>query len=162
MIERTFSISVAEYDQISELALADRELLLRAVDATKTAYAPYSAFNVGAAVRLSGGRIFTGSNQENSAYPSGICAERVAIFAASSQCPGDAIEAIAIAASTQNFELKNPVTPCGACRQVMAEYQNLSGKPIRIIMKGMSGKVWLVNGVENLLPLMFHAESLKK
>jgi len=155
-------IKVKEYIDTSEMPENDRYLLEKAIEATTTAYAPYSTFNVGAAVRLSGGKIFTGSNQENSAYPSGICAERVAIFAASSQQPGEAIEAIAIAAQTESFELSNPVTPCGSCRQVMAEYQNLSGKPIRIIMKGMTEKIWVVDGVEDLLPLMFQADRLKK
>jgi cytidine deaminase len=162
MIERRFSISFTEFDRSSELSGPDQELMQKAVEATSKAYAPYSTFHVGAAVRLAGGMIYTGSNQENSAYPSGICAERVAIFSASSQRPGETIEAVAIAAHTDSFELFNPVTPCGSCRQVMAEYQNLSGKPIRIIMKGMTEKVWLVEGVENLLPLMFQADKLKK
>lgn len=162
MNERHYIVAVKEYENQSELNTADRELLEKAVKATATAYAPYSTFYVGAAVRLAGGSIYTGSNQENSAYPSGICAERVAIFAASSQRPGEPVEAVAIAARTDSFELINPITPCGSCRQVMAEYQNLSGKPIRVIMKGMSDKIWIVEGVDHLLPLMFHAEKLKK
>lgn len=162
MIERQFSILVKEYENPSELNEPDRELLNRAIESVSTAYAPYSTFKVGAAVRLEDGKIFTGSNQENSAYPAGICAERVAIFTASSQEPGKAIKAIAIAAQTNSFELPDPVTPCGSCRQVMAEYQNLSGEPIRVIMRGMTDKIWVVDGVQNLLPLMFQADNLKK
>jgi cytidine deaminase len=162
MNEFQFNIRVKEYIDKSEMPDNDRQLLEKAIDAVSSAYAPYSAFKVGAAVRMADGNIFTGNNQENSAYPSGICAERVAIFAASSQQPGEPIEALAIAAQTDRFELPNPVTPCGSCRQVMAEYQNLSGKPIRVIMKGMTEKIWLVDGVENLLPLMFNADMLKK
>ncbi|HNX43067.1 MAG TPA: cytidine deaminase [Bacteroidales bacterium] len=162
MNERLISISYTEFNHIGEMAGTDQILLKKAIEAVHSSYAPYSAFHVGAAVRLEGGDIYTGSNQENSAYPSGICAERVAIFTASSQHPGETIETIAIAAHTDSFELCDPVTPCGSCRQVMAEYQNLSGKPIRVIMKGMSERIWMVEGVENLLPLMFHDDKLKK
>ena len=162
MIKQEYHFGYEVYDSISELPEADRQLLNQARQITAAAYAPYSRFLVGATALLANGAIVNGTNQENASYPVGICAERVAIFAASSQQPGEAIEAIAIAAQTESFELSNPVTPCGSCRQVMAEYQNLSGQPIRVIMKGMTRKIWVVDGVEDLLPLMFHADRLKK
>ena len=139
MTELLLHIAYTEYLSAEELDEKDRLLLSKAREACKSAYAPYSRFYVGASVRLENGMIITGNNQENSAYPSGLCAERVAIFAASSQHPGVAIESIAIAASTTDFGMQKPVTPCGGCRQVMAEYENLSGKAIRIWMQGNNG-----------------------
>lgn len=162
MTEHSLHIAYTEYHSVSELEESEQLLIAKALEACQSAYAPYSKFYVGAAVKLANGIIFTGNNQENSAYPSGLCAERVAIFAASSQHPGVAIESIAITASTAVFGMDQPVTPCGGCRQVMAEYENLSGKPIKVWLKGNNGKVWLINGIPNLLPLMFQGEQLKK
>ena len=162
MIEHSLHIAYTEYHSVDELDEKDRLLLSKAREACKSAYAPYSGFYVGASVRLENGMIITGNNQENSAYPSGLCAERVAIFAASSQHPGIAIESIAIAATTTVFGIQQPVTPCGGCRQVMAEYEHLAGKAIKVWMQGDNGMVWLVEGVTNLLPLMFQGEKLKK
>lgn len=162
MIQRTLSIAFKEYASAKELEQADIELLEKAWGAAELAYAPYSRFYVGAALRLENGEVITGNNQENSAYPSGLCAERVAVFSASSHFPGVAIDTIAIVAKTEIFKLDNPVTPCGGCRQVLAEYENLSGKPIRVIMQGKNGTLWIVEGVNNLLPLMFEGDLLKK
>ncbi len=162
MITHTLSIAYTEVTGISGLTDEDADLLKEAWLACDLAYAPYSDFHVGAALRLANGFIFKGNNQENSAYPSGLCAERVAVFAASAMHPGVAIQTIAVVAKTKVFNLSSPVTPCGACRQVIAEYEMLSGKPIRIILQGNSDKIWILEGINNLLPLMFHGAELKK
>ena len=154
-------ITVEVYDSMEELPEDDRRLLEMAEKSTLSAYAPYSHFKVGAALRLKNGQLITGNNQENVAYPSGMCAERVAMYYAGSQYPGEVIKTIAIAAYSDDFTV-NEVSPCGACRQAMAEYQLQQKKPIRVIMKGKKGNIHVVNSVEDLLPLMFHAEELKK
>lgn len=162
MVTHTLSIAYTEITGTSNLAKDDQSLLTEAWEACKSAYAPYSNFHVGAALRLANGLIIKGNNQENSAYPSGLCAERVAIFAASALHPGVAIQSIAVVAQTEVFNISSPVTPCGACRQVMAEYEMLSGVPIRILLQGNSEKIWILEGISNLLPLMFHGDELKK
>jgi len=151
-----------EYASLAELNPADRDLITHAIKASEKTYSPYSSFRVGAAVRLSCGNIVTGNNQENAAYPSGLCAERVALFYAQSQFPGSAVESIAIYASTEEFTMEKPVTPCGACRQVMAEYEFRHQCKARIIMANGNGPVLIVNGIESLLPLAFYLEELKK
>jgi cytidine deaminase len=130
--------------------------------ASKLAYAPYSSFRVGAAIRLADGKIMTGNNQENASYPCGLCAERVALFYAQAQYPATPVEAIAIFAIASEFHLKQPVTPCGACRQVIAEYEQRHQKKIRIIMGNGNGMVCIVDGAESLLPFTFYLEELKK
>lgn len=162
MILHTLTIAYTEISGSNNLDADDKELLNEAWIASDSAYAPYSHFNVGAALRLSNGLIFKGNNQENSAYPSGLCAERVAVFAASASCPGIPIKTIAVVAKTDVFDLSSPVTPCGACRQVFAEYEMLSGKPIKIILQGNSEKIWIIEGINTLLPLLFHGAELKK
>lgn len=161
---KTINISVAcsEYDNTPDLHPDDRVLLEKARKACQSAYAPYSKFYVGAAVRLNNGKIYTGNNQENSAFPSGLCAERVALFAAFSQEPDAIVQSIAVYATTANFELQNPVTPCGACRQVMVEYEQNAHTNMRIIMQAGDGKIWIAEGMNNLLPFMFHAQELQK
>ena len=155
-------ISFLEYDNPDELNLTDKKLLEYAKTAIGSAYAPYSGYKVGAAVELENGVIVTGSNQENVAFPSGLCAERVAVFAAAAQYPGILIKSIAITSFADGFEVKAPVTPCGACRQVIAEYESKQTQKIRIILRGEKGKIYLIEGTENLLPLMFQADQLKK
>ena len=155
-------INYLECDQIEDLNPEDQELLLSAQKAISNAYAPYSKYYVGSAVRLENGKIITGSNQENVAYPSGLCAERVAIFYASSQFPDQKITTIAVTARAGDFTIENPVAPCGACRQVMAEYQAKQKSPIKIILKGEIGKIQIISSVDEILPFMFHAEELKK
>jgi cytidine deaminase len=162
MVTRTLSIKYDEVSGTDNLPESDRKLLDEAWVACESAYAPYSHFHVGASVQLANGITFKGNNQENSAYPSGLCAERVAVFAASAQHPGIPIHSIAVVAKTDAFNLSDPVTPCGACRQVIAEYEMLSGKPIRILLQGNSEKIWIIEGINNLLPLLFHGEELKK
>lgn len=160
-MESKICIVVEEFTQLEELDIADRELFKIATLASESSYSPYSSFQVGAAVRLANGEIISGSNQENAAYPSGQCAERVALFFAGAKFPEVPVDAIAIFARSSEFKLDKPVTPCGSCRQVMAEYENRHGRKIRVIM-GNSNHVQIVNGIESLLPLMFMLEKLKK
>jgi cytidine deaminase len=162
MITHTLTIAYTEVSGISNLSFEDRKLLTEAWDACESAYAPYSNFRVGASLRLANNLIFKGNNQENGAYPSGMCAERVAVFSACALHPGIAIQSIAVVAKTDVFNLTQPVTPCGACRQVISEYEMLSGQPIRILLQGNSEKIWIIEGIANLLPLMFHGGELKK
>ncbi len=150
---------VEEYSSLEEMTDSDKHLIKLATDALATAYAPYSQFQVGAALLLEDGTAVLGSNQENAAYPSGLCAERVAFFSVASQYPGKTITAIAI---TTSFSLENPIAPCGACRQVMAEYELKQNNPIRIILAHPGEKVYVINSVRELLPLYFSGEWLKK
>ena len=154
MTNKEIKIAYLEYDNINELEAKDQELIQAAISATESAYAPYSKFNVGAAVLFEDGEIVQGSNQENAAYPSGICAERTALFYASASRPNKAMAALAIAASQEGNLLETPVTPCGACRQVMAQYQLKSGIPMRILLVG-AHKIWEFEKVDDLLPFTF-------
>ena len=162
MKTKNIQISIEEYEEGESLPSADFSLLGEAKQAVNGSYAPYSEFHVGAAVLLENGVVVKGSNQENASYPLGLCAERVAIFHASSVYPDVKIMAIAITASAQNFVTKAPIAPCGACRQVMAEVENRQNHPIRIIMSGQLGVTQIVDGIENLLPLSFKEDQLKK
>lgn len=155
MEKKILTIPYEEYASIEELGEADRTLLEAAVDAMKGSYAPYSHFNVGAAVRLADGTVVKGANQENAAYPSGLCAERTAMFAASAQNPGIPFEAIAVVCARNGSLMLNPGSPCGACRQVMAQYERLAMKPLRIIL-GSGGPILAFTGVESLMPLIFN------
>ena len=154
MTSKEIKIAYKEYDNIDELEACDKELALAAMEAMKTAYAPYSNFNVGAAVRFEDGDIVKGSNQENAAYPSGLCAERTTLFYASASRPDKAMTAIAIVAGQNGTLCSSPVTPCGACRQVMAQYQTKSGRPMQVILIG-GDKIWKFEKVEDLLPFIF-------
>ena len=147
-------ITYREFSNMEELPHPYNNLLDEAVSATASSYAPYSKFNVGAAVLMEGGAVVTGSNQENAASPSGLCAERVALFAAHHQYPTKAVEAIAIVAK-QNGNITEELTyPCAACIQVMIESQKRAGKPIEIIV-GSAGKVQIFSSVNDLLPFSF-------
>lgn len=159
---KKIQVEVEEYASIAELVEGDRQLLELAVKSINKAYAPYSHYRVGAALRLSNGEVIRGNNQENAAYPSGLCAERVAMFYAKSMFPDERIESIAIAARSDDFIIQDAVSPCGACRQVMAEYQTQQKSSIRVIMKGEKGPVLVVKAIDDLLPLLFHAEELKR
>ncbi len=154
MTTKEIKIAYQEYDSIDMLDSKDRELAEAAIEATKGSYAPYSKFNVGAALRLDNGMIIKGSNQENAAYPSGLCAERTALFYASATYPDNAVTSIAIVASQNGIVCETPATPCGACRQVMAQYQMKGGQPMSIILAG-GKKVWKFDRVEDILPLIF-------
>jgi cytidine deaminase len=153
---------VEEFDSLEELSEVQQQLLQKASDASKDAYAPYSNFNVGAALLLENDIIITGNNQENAAYPSGLCAERVAIFAAGAQYPGVKVKAIAITAFSSIIEVGSPIAPCGACRQVLAEYEKRYESPIEIILKGQQGKILIIQNASSLLPLIFNRKSLGK
>lgn len=153
-------VSFDSYESRAELEPMDKELLESATAALKNAYAPYSKFKVGAAVRLENGVIVNGTNQENAAYPSGLCAERVAMFYASSQYPSQRIVAIAVTVISEKRIIEKPVSPCGACRQSMLEYEMKFEHPIRVIMSGEKGKVILSPSVVNLLPLAFNGSDL--
>jgi cytidine deaminase len=157
-----YNTTILEYASVDELSSDDKQLVVMAREAAEVAYAPYSNFQVGAALMLGNGVCVKGCNQENVAYPSGLCAERVAVFSAYSQYPGIAMNTIAITAKSKNFTVDNPITPCGSCRQVLAEYEHLQGSPIRIIMTGETGKVLIIQKVEDILPLSFKEEKLKK
>lgn len=157
-----FSLTISGISYpFDELPEADRSLLEAAKAMTASAYAPYSQFHVGAALRLANGQVVSGSNQENAAYPSGLCAERVAIFAASAQYPGIAVEAMAIAVSAAKFDVTEPLSPCGSCRQVLMEYRHRQQSPMRIILGSEGGKVWVFEDVTSLLPFAFTADGLK-
>ena len=146
---------------IDELAAHDREVVEAARKATANSYAVYSGFNVGAAVRLSDGTIVSGTNQENAAYPSGLCAERTTLFWANSQYPDKAVEVLAIAARTAQSELEKPIPPCGACRQVILETEKRFNTPIRIILYGTKECYVVEEGIKALLPLSFDARFLE-
>ncbi len=148
------------YESADELPEDLAALYSKAGEARKTAYAPYSHFHVGAAVLLENGKTVIGSNQENAAYPSGLCAERVAVFAASSQFPDVPIVAIAISAQSAGQKKFSPLSPCGDCRQVMAEYEHRQGKGIKIVMPGGDGTILLVENIGTLLPFMFTHDQL--
>lgn len=162
MQQKTVSFVYHEYEHPDELAPSDRMLLQQAKVALQSSHAPYSGFNVGAAIRLENDQVVTGSNQENMAFPSSLCAERVASSAAASTYPGIPFTAIAITARAAAFEVSQPTTPCGGCRQVLMEYERLYNRKIRIIMMGESGKILVVDGIDSLLPLSFHEEGIIK
>ncbi|MBQ7947902.1 MAG: cytidine deaminase [Bacteroidaceae bacterium] len=150
-------VVVCAYD---ELMPEDKEVVDAARAATANSYAVYSKFNVGAAVRLEGGVIVKGSNQENAAYPSGLCAERTTLFWANSQYPDRAVLTLAIAARTENGELAMPIPPCGACRQVILETEKRYNRTIRIILYGTRECYVVEDGIKALLPLTFDASFL--
>ena len=156
MTNKEIIIAYQEFDSLNELSHKDRLLAEAAIDATSRSYAPYSNFNVGAAIMYEDGEIIQGSNQENAAYPSGLCAERTALFYASSRRPDTPIISLAIAASQKGTLCNIPATPCGACRQVMAQYQVKSGKPMTVLLVG-GEKIWKFASVDDLLPLTFNS-----
>tara|TARA_R110002050_G_scaffold290260_1_gene443704 strand:+ start:29453 stop:29950 length:498 start_codon:yes stop_codon:yes gene_type:complete len=146
---------IQSYDSLNELSLEFQDLVSQAKLALKSSYAPYSGFSVASAVLLKNGKVILGSNQENIAYPSGLCAERVALFSAGTNFPEVEIETIAIVAKSKHGNVTDPVTPCGACRQVMIEIESNQSKPITVIMMGNEGTVWVSQSVNNLIPFYF-------
>lgn len=159
MQKRELRIFVEEYNSAEELREGDRELVLAAREASKEAYAPYSNFHVGAALRLKNGMIIKGNNQENASYTTGLCAERVALFYASASFPEVPVTTLAVTAENSHGLIASPVKPCGSCRQVMVETESRFRQPIRIILDGKS-KIQIFEGVENLLPFAFKPDSL--
>ena len=153
-------IHLEVFENQSELPNEIQELMIKARQARENAYAPYSHFSVGAAILLDSGEITIGSNQENAAYPSGLCAERVAIFHCGAVFPNETIKAMAITASSQNHQLNEPIGPCGACRQSLSEYEQKQKSPIAIYFMGETGKIIKVASVKDLLPLGFDSKYL--
>ena len=143
------------FENLSELPSEINVLMQKAIEIRKKAYAPYSKFRVGVALQLDNGQVILGSNQENAAYPSGLCAERVAIFYAGSNFPDAKIIAMAITATSDFTPNKTPIPPCGSCRQSIAEYEFKQDLPIAIYFMGDSGEIYLSNSLKNLLPLTF-------
>ena len=161
MIEKTLSIAFQEYSSIEELSEADRDLCLQAEKALESSHSPYSEFRVGAALLLKSGKIVLGSNQENVAYPSGLCAERVALFTKGAQYPDDPIISIAITAKTEKFSIEHPVSPCGACLQVLGDFEQRQTEPIKVLLYCLDGKVLVTQGASNFLPFQFIEQRLQ-
>ena len=155
MRKEQFICPYTVFDGEAELDSQDVELLRLAHEATHNSYAPYSKFYVGAAARLANGKIITGSNIENAAYPSGLCAERVALFAAQAQYPDVAVVALAITARSESKTINEPVAPCGGCRQVMVETEQRSKQPLRVLCQGEIGSIMVFEGIESLMPFIF-------
>ncbi|WP_026770364.1 cytidine deaminase [Asinibacterium sp. OR53] len=148
------------YDTIDQLLLQDAQLLNKARETTTIAYAPYSDFKVGAVALLANGKEIKGSNQENASYPVGICAERVLLSAASSLYPGVPVTTLAISYHNQHGASDHPVSPCGLCRQSLLEHETHFKTPIRIIISGMEGKVFIIPEAKLLLPLSFTSNDM--
>jgi cytidine deaminase len=155
MNEITITTTLQVYDDLSELSREIQNLMKAAVEVRNKAYAPYSKFNVGAALLLDNGEVVVGSNQENASYPSGLCAERTAIYYAGAKYPNVKMLKMAITASSQNQLTDKPIPPCGACRQAIAEYEIKQEQPIEIYFMGAEGKVIKSKSLVNLLPLLF-------
>ncbi|MCH3883151.1 MULTISPECIES: cytidine deaminase [Tenacibaculum] len=152
--------SATIFDSVSELSSEEQNLMNNAIEARKKAYAPYSKFKVGAALLLDNGKIISGNNQESAAYPSGMCAERVAIWKAGSDFPNMKVKKIVItAASTENL-VNKPVGPCGACRQTLSEYEINQKEPIEIIFMGEIGQIVKTESLLSLLPFSFDSSYL--
>lgn len=160
MKEINITTTITVYNGISDLSNEIQSLMNQAIEIRKKAYAPYSKFRVGAAILLDNGKIVLGSNQENAAYPSGLCAERVAIFQAGAIYPDAKIVKLAITAASDTNPTLSPIPPCGACRQSIAEYEFKQDTPIEIYFMGESGEIYKSNSINNLLPLSFDKTSL--
>lgn len=158
MSNKNIIIPIEELD-LADLSSADQELVEHAKAAATDAYAPYSHFRVGAALRLNSGRIVTGSNQENAAYPSGLCAERTALFYAGAKYPEDPVAKLAVVAMREDGKMANLAAPCGGCRQVMLEVVDRFKQPFSVILAGeKSAKI--ISDCRDLLPINFDASSL--
>lgn len=162
MEEKTVSITFQEYASLTELSEADQALCIEAEKALDSSYSPYSEFRVGAAIRLQSGKIVHGSNQENVAFPSGLCAERVALFTAGAQHSGDPIVSIAITARSGKFQIDHPVTPCGACLQVLGDFEQRQKSEIRVLLYCLGKNIMVSTGASNFLPFQFIEQRLQK
>jgi cytidine deaminase len=159
---KEYKFSFQEADNTKSLSKIDAALLKQARKATKNAYAPYSNFFVGAAALLENDEIVTATNQENASFPAGICAERVLLSTITSLHPKIKIKAIAISYDNRNGESNHPITPCGICRQTLAEYEERLKQPIRLILAGLEGKIIIIESASLLLPLSFSAKDFVK
>ena len=160
MQQKQITITYKEY-AIDELCPWQDSLVKKSEEAQLSSYAPYSRFKVGAAILMENGEIVLGSNQENAAYPSGLCAERVAFFSAGVLHSDTTINAIAISASADKFDINELLSPCGACRQVMLEYEHKQGENILVILKGVGSQVVVFNSLKDLLPVPFNCDALQ-
>ena len=161
MIE-TFSTTYKSFGSIDELIPIDKKLLKKAEEILEQAYSVYSGFSVGAAALLDNGEIIVANNQENIAYPSSMCAERVLFYFCKSNFPNCKIEKVAITVKAVEKIIDEPISPCGACRQVMFEYERNQQNSIKILLKGEVGKVFELSSIEDLLPLAFKTDILKR
>lgn len=157
--EQTFSYEI--YDSAEELNREDAALLSEARAVTKHAYAPYSHFKVGAVAKLENGRTVSGTNQENASFPAGICAERVLLSTISSLFPGISVITVAISYENENGPSDHPISPCGICRQSLQEFEQRTGRPIRLVLGGQKGNVYIIPSSGFLLPLAFTNDELK-
>ena len=160
-MKKTVTVTYHEFEHFNELPKQEIEMIQLAYKIAEDAYAPYSKFHVGAVALLEDGTLVKGSNQENIAYPSGLCAERVAIFHASAKYPNIPIKKIAVSVASKTQIINEPVSPCGGCRQVISEYEMKYDSPISIIMSGETGQIYVSDSIENLLPIMFNKKHLK-
>jgi len=160
--KKQLTLDYTELESREELSREDLELLEEAEQALEKAYSPYSNFKVGAALLLDNGKHFTGNNQENASFPVGLCAERVALFSAHAQYPESKIKTLVVTASGSRQVLETPVSPCGSCRQVFTEFEHEQREPMRIILASGQGKIFIFENAENLLPLSFFSEQLKR
>ena len=158
---KKYTFDYEEYDSIDDLPEADANLVIEARKATEIAYAPYSNFLVGAFAVLNSGEFVKGSNQENASYPVGVCAERALLASLGQLFPNASIASMAISYNNLNGESKRPLSPCGMCRQALQEYEERVHQPIRLLLSGMEGKVFIINKSNNLLPFSFSGDDLK-
>jgi len=162
MSKLEYRFSFTEYDSIDELDPEDAWLLGEARDITKSAYAPYSQFLVGAVAKLANGEIIAGTNQENASYPVGLCAERALLASAATVYPNVPINTIAISYQTIGSNGNHPISPCGMCRQALQEFEERTNQSIRLILGGLEGKIFIIDQASQLLPLAFTGKELKK
>lgn len=160
MKEIQIETKLSVFESFEELSQCEKEFMNQAVEIRKKAYAPYSKFQVGAAIVLDNGVVLQGSNQENAAYPSGLCAERVVIFYAGANYPNNKIMKLFISATPSDRDSENPIPPCGSCRQSIAEYEIKQDLPIEIYFMGAKGAVYKSDSLKNLLPFMFDKSNL--
>ncbi len=159
--KEAYQFTYEVYDSADELSKEDAWLVNEAREVTAAAYAPYSNFNVGAVAKMANGEIVAGTNQENASYPVGICAERVLLSSAATLYPNVPIDTIAISYNNNNGESSHPISPCGMCRQSLVEYEERMKQPIRLLLSGMEGRVFIIQKANMLLPLSFGSVDLK-
>ena len=160
MKEIQIETKLSVFESFEELSHSEKEYMNQAIEIRKKAYAPYSKFLVGAAIVLDNGLVLQGSNQENAAYPSGLCAERVVIFYAGANYPDNKIVKLFISATPSDRDSENPIPPCGSCRQSIAEYEIKQDLPIEIYFMGAKGAIYKSDSLKNLLPFMFDKSNL--
>ncbi len=160
MKEIQIETKLSVFESFEELSQSEKDFMNQAIEIRKKAYAPYSKFQVGAAIVLDNGVVLQGSNQENAAYPSGLCAERVVIFYAGANYPDNKIVKLFISATPSDRDSENPIPPCGSCRQSIAEYEIKQDLPIEIYFMGAKGAIYKSDSLKNLLPFMFDKSNL--